>query len=59
MRCYTYITLNPGTSTTTFLQLDVEDAGTSDVNELSDVKGAIQVDNAENGEVIGTYEFTM
>ena len=59
VRCYTYITLNPGASTTTFLQLDVEDTGTSDVNELSDVKGTIQVDNAENGEVIGTYEFTM
>lgn len=59
VRCYTYITLNPGASTTTFLQLDVEDAGTSDVNELSDVKGTIQVDNAENGEMVGTYEFTM
>lgn len=59
VRCYTYITLNPGSSTTTFLQLDVEDAGTSNVDELSDVTGKIQVDNAENGDVIGTYEFTM
>lgn len=59
VRCYTYITLNPGASTTTFLQLDVEDAGTSNVNELSDVTGTIQVDNAENGEVLGSYEFKM
>lgn len=59
IRVYTYITLNPGTSTTTFLQLDVDDAGTSDYKELGQITGAIQVDNAETGEVLGTYEFTL
>lgn len=59
VRCYTYITLSPGSSTTNFLQLDVEDVGHSEYKDLTDVSGSIQVVNAENGEVVGTYEFTV
>lgn len=59
IRVNIYQSLNPTQSTTTFIQFAYDDLGSSNPEDLQDVYGEFQVDNALTGEIIGTYAFEL